>query len=127
MTAATHDVKSKAQLKRAYREKAPPMGVFAIRCPSKGYAVIGSSLNAQGSLNRVRFELETRMHRAVAELRDDWAALGPDGFTFEVLDVLEQKEGATSDPREELQVLEALWSDRLGASGVRVFKIDRTR
>ncbi|MFP2905887.1 GIY-YIG nuclease family protein [Pyxidicoccus sp. 3LFB2] len=107
---------SRAELKRAYKEKPPPMGVFAVRNRANGKVLVGSSLNIPGALNRIRFELTTGMPRIPA-LLEDWKRYGADNFSFEVLDVLAQPEEPGQDPKEELRVLEALWLERLKPYG----------
>ncbi|NMO16653.1 GIY-YIG nuclease family protein [Pyxidicoccus fallax] len=107
---------NRSELKRAYKEKPPPMGVFAVRNRANGKVLVGSSLNVEGSLNRIRFELTTGMPRIPA-LLEDWKRYGADNFSFEVLDVLPPAEEPGGDPKEELKVLEALWLDRLKPYG----------
>ena len=107
----------RADLKRNYKEKPPPMGVFAVRNLANGKAFIGANLNVQGALNRLRFELNSGFCRVCPELYADWVRHGADSFVFEVLDVLEPSEDPGSDPKEELTVLEALWVARLRPNG----------
>ncbi|MBZ4415325.1 GIY-YIG nuclease family protein [Myxococcus sp. RHSTA-1-4] len=107
---------NRAELKRAYKEKPPPMGVFAVRNRANGKVLVGSSLNVPGALNRIRFELTTGMRRIPA-LLDDWNRYGADSFSFEVLDVLPPTEEPREDPKEELRVLEELWLERLKPYG----------
>ncbi|WP_224365254.1 GIY-YIG nuclease family protein [Hyalangium versicolor] len=107
---------SRAELKRAYKEKPPPMGVFAVRCQVHGKVLVGSSLNLPGALNRVRFQLDMGSHPCV-ELQEDWRRHGSDSFSFEVLDELRPPEDPGADPKEELRVLEALWLERLQPYG----------
>lgn len=106
----------RAEVRRAYKEKPPPMGVFAVRNRANGKVLVGASLNVQGALNRIRFELTTGMDR-IPGLLEDWKRQGADNFAFEVLDVLEPSEEPGADPKEELKVLEALWLDRLKPYG----------
>lgn len=103
----------KAELKRAYREAGPAAGVFRIRCAATGSEAVGSALNAQGALNRYRFELTQRMHKTWPALQVDWDRLGAEAFTFEILDVLPPSSEPGVDPLEELKVLESLWRARL--------------
>ncbi|XXF76289.1 GIY-YIG nuclease family protein [Myxococcaceae bacterium GXIMD 01537] len=110
----------RAELKRNYKEKPPPMGVFAVRNLANGRVLVGASLNVNGSLNRIRFELAMGIHRTCPALQEDWSRHGAERFTFEVLDVLPPAEEPGVDPKEELGVLEALWLERLrpyGAAG----------
>ncbi|WP_163990337.1 GIY-YIG nuclease family protein [Pyxidicoccus caerfyrddinensis] len=106
----------RAEVRRAYKEKPPAMGVFAVRNKANGKVLVGSSLNVQGALNRIQFELSTGMDR-IPGLLADWKRHGADSFTFEVLDVLPPAEEPGGDPKEELKVLEALWLDRLKPYG----------
>jgi hypothetical protein len=105
---------NRSELKRNYREKPPPAGVFAVRSLSEKKIWIGSSMNAQGSLNRIQFELAQRKHRTFPDLQADWERLGAANFIFEILDVLPPPEDPTVDPMEELRVLESLWRAREG-------------
>jgi hypothetical protein len=103
----------RSELKRAFREKPPPAGVFAVRCKASGRICIGSALNAQGAINRIQFELKQRMHRTFTGLQEEFDRCGAEGFTFEVLDVLPPSEDPSADSKDELAVLEALWRERL--------------
>jgi len=106
----------RSDLKREYKEKPPPMGVYAVRNRTNGKVLVGASLNVQGMLNRIRFELTSGMPRIPA-LLEDWNRHGADSFSFEVLDVLEPPEEPGTDLRAELQVLENLWLERLKPYG----------
>ncbi len=107
----------RSELKQAYKENPPPMGVFAVRNRANGKVLVGSSLNLQGMLNRTRFELVTGIHRTYPALQEDWNRYGADSFSFEVLDVLPPPKEPGTDPKEELQVLLSLWLDRLRPYG----------
>jgi hypothetical protein len=107
--------RSRAELKRQYKERAPPAGVWAVRNLRSGKVLLGASVNVPGMLNRLRFELESGLRRHPA-LQEDWDRLGPEAFAFETLDLLPApKEGPVDAQvqREELKVLEALWLERL--------------
>lgn len=107
----------RAELKQAYKEKPPAMGVFVVRNRANGKVLVGSALNVQGMLNRLRFELSTGIHRTSPALQEDWNRHGADSFSFEVLDVLPPTEEPREDPKEELGVLESLWLERLRPYG----------
>jgi len=107
----------RAELKQAYKEKPPPMGVFIVRNRANGKVLVGSGLNLPGMLNRIRFELSTGIHRTCPALQEDWNRYGADSFSFEVLDVLPPTEEPRADPKEELRVLESLWLERLRPYG----------
>jgi len=105
-----------AELKRTYKEKPPPMGVYAIRNRANGKVLVGTSLNLPGFLNRARFQLELGGHPHPA-LQADWQRYGVDSFSFEVLDKLPPSEEPREALRAELEVLEALWLERLKPYG----------
>ena len=107
--------RSRAELKRQYKETPPPAGIWAVRNLHSGQVLLGARANVPGMLNRLRFELSSRMRRHPA-LQDDWDRLGPEAFAFETLDLLPVPREGPVDPavqREELEVLEALWLERL--------------
>ncbi len=93
------------------------MGVYAVRNRANGKVLVGSALNLQGMLNRLRFELATGIHRTYPALQEDWNRHGAEHFSFEVLDVLAPPEAPGADLKEELRVLESLWFERLRPYG----------
>lgn len=108
----------RAELKQAYKENPPEMGVYAVRNRANGKVLVGTSLNLPGMLNRLRFQLTLGGYRTHPALQEDWNRYGADSFSFEVLDVLPRaEEPRTTDPKEELAVLEALWLERLRPYG----------
>ena len=120
--------KSRSELKRAYREKPPPAGVFAVRRTKNGKVAVGSSMNVQGALNRVEFELKLKMHKTFPGLQADCDQFGIDSIQFEVLDHLPPAEDpTTSDPKEELKVLKALWLERLKPFGEAGYNVPDSR
>ena len=93
------------------------MGVYRVRNLRDGRSLVRASVDLPASLNRERTQLRFGGHRNEA-LQRDWNALGPDAFAFEVLDTLAAPDDAPSyDPADDLGVLEALWRERLAASG----------
>lgn len=108
----------RAELKQNYKEKPPEMGVYAVRNRANGKVLVGTSVNLPGIINRTRFALTTGGYRTHPALQEDWNRYGADSFTFEVLDVLPpSEEPRTTDPKEELAVLESLWLERLRPYG----------
>lgn len=92
------------------------MGVLVVRNKTTGKALIGSSTDVPARLNRHRAALQFGKHPN-RQLQSDWNTLGADAFEFTVLDTLKPSEGRTSDPSEDLAVLEAMWRDKLAAAG----------
>jgi hypothetical protein len=99
-------------LRRAYKETPPPMGVYAVRNVTSGRLLLGASPDVRARLNRERFQLEYGSHPSPT-LQADWNALGPEAFSFDVLDTLERADEPGADPTEDLDELLRLWRDKL--------------
>jgi len=82
---------SKSDLKRQYKETANQAGIFLITNKTNGKVLLGSSLNLHGPLNKHRFMLSTGSHLNSA-LQADWNRLGPDAFTFEIVEVIKPRD-----------------------------------
>lgn len=82
---------TKRALSRQYKDSVRPAGVFAIRNRSNARVYVAGSLDVEGAMNRARFELNLRSHRNKALLQD-WLALGPEQFGFEVVDRVKERE-----------------------------------
>jgi hypothetical protein len=50
-------MKSRKELKREYKERQKPAGVFRVKNTANNKVLLGSSLNLEGSLNKHRFML----------------------------------------------------------------------
>jgi hypothetical protein len=98
-------------LVRAYKETRRPMGVYRVRSLVTGRAVVGTSVDLPGILNRHRAQLRFGGHRDPA-LQAEWREHGEAAFAFEVLDTLEPpKDDPSYDPTEDLKVLLALHTE----------------
>lgn len=104
------------ELKRAYRESKPAMGVFLIRNTRSGRFDVRAARNLHGAMNRLNVEV-TPSTNPNRELLDDWRTLGRDAFEVRVLDVLEPKDAPGWDPGDDLKQLEQMWRERLVAEG----------
>ncbi|MCU0605921.1 MAG: GIY-YIG nuclease family protein [Candidatus Edwardsbacteria bacterium] len=104
------------QLIREYKQTPTPMGVLRIRNDADGRAYLLSAANLPGIINSQRFSLDHGSHPN-AELQADYARLGRERFTFEVLDRLEPTEGAGHDYRRDLEGLLELWLEKLQPYG----------
>jgi len=106
-----------AELKRAYKENPPAMGVFLVRNLRTDRFVLGASQNLEGSLNRYKFMLQMGKpgdpFLKFPELLADYRALGEEAFEFSPLDVLKPKTEPGWDPLEDLEALEDLWRQTL--------------
>jgi hypothetical protein len=91
--------------------------VYQIRNLHDGRVLVEATPNLR-TINGRRMELRMGKHRN-ARLRADVAALGPDAFAFEVLEVLPEPEDPRLFPRDALKTLEAAWLARLQPWGTR--------
>ena len=123
-------MKSKQDIKREYKERKKPAGVFQVKNTANGKVLLGSSLNLEGPLNSHKFMLTIGRHQNEA-LQKDWNKYGPDKFVFEVLEVVKVKddpdfpEGGPSDNlSDELTLLEQIWIEKLQPFGERGYNTD---
>lgn len=103
-----NEMKSRAELKREYKERVKPAGIFQIKNTVTGKFLLGSSLNLDGVWNSAKFTLELGNHRN-RQLQADWKQYGPEAFVFEVLDQVPDD----ADASKELDIYETLWVEQL--------------
>ncbi len=100
------------ELTREYKRTPRDMGVYLIRNTLNGKCFVGSSKDIRSRLNRHRMDLRMNSESNPA-LQHDWNTFGADAFEFEAIDLLEPADDPGYDPAEDLQVLEALWVEKL--------------
>ncbi len=105
-------MKTRAELKREYKEMARRMGIIAVRNLRNGRMWIRSAFNPEATLRRFRFELEFGSSR-IKELQKEWDEFGAEAFSFEVIDTVEPD--PEKDDADELAAREAFWRDKLSA------------
>lgn len=96
---------------RRARDAFPPMGVYLIRNRETGQVVVASSRNVYGAINRIRFELRLGSHPDKA-LQAQWDHGHPGQFDFDVVELLQEREGAGIDYAAELCMLEQLYREQ---------------
>jgi hypothetical protein len=106
------------QLVRQYKDRRPTMGIFQVRNTVSGKVLIRASTDVPAMLNRQRAQLKLRAHGNRA-LQADWDTLGDQAFTFDLLDTLPTTDAPAGDPRADLQLLEAMWLEKLTPWGDR--------
>ena len=104
------------ELIRAYKETPKEIGVYRVRNTVNGKSLVGASRDLRARLNRHLAELKLGIHPNKA-LMHDWKQMGSDAFAFEALDSIEPPDDARYDPKEDLEVLEALWLEKLQPYG----------
>jgi hypothetical protein len=110
--------KSRAELKRSYKETPRQAGIFQIKNTETGKVLLGSSTNLHGPLNKHRFILSTGRHDNAA-LQNDWNQFGPDAFSFEILEIVKPSDDPSFCLEDELTLLEQIWLERLQPFGER--------
>jgi len=100
-------MKTKKELKAAYKQTKPTMGVFQIQNKVSGRILIERSTNIPSKWNRHRTELRFGNHRN-KQLQNDWNEVGEENFVFSVLEVLEFEENESHDLNKELKSLEEM-------------------
>jgi group I intron endonuclease len=113
---------SKKDLKREYKERRKPAGVFQIKNTANGKVLLGSSLNLEGPLNAHKFMLTIGKHKNEA-LQKDWDEYGPDTFVFEILEEVKVKEDPDFNLDDELTLLEQIWIEKLQPFGERGYNV----
>ncbi len=113
---------NKAEMKKAYKQSKRSMGVYRIMDLQKNKVYIGFAIDLEARFNRHRAELKFGSHRN-KELQEAWNSYGGSALKFEILDVLEQKEGLQANPDEELQVLTEMWIQKLEKTGLSIVRL----
>ncbi|MBP6120008.1 MAG: GIY-YIG nuclease family protein, partial [Giesbergeria sp.] len=83
---------------------------------SNGRVYVGGSLNLDGAMNRMRFELNLRSHRN-KPLQHDWIAHGAECFSFTVVDRIKERDDPLFDYRAELDGMLELWREEIPCHG----------
>lgn len=116
-------MKSKQDIKREYKERQKPAGVFQVKNIANGKVLLGSSLNLEGPLNGHKFLLTIGQHRNEA-LQKEWNEYGPDKFVFEILETVKVKDDPSFSLAAELKLLEQIWLEKLQAFGAQGYNTD---
>lgn len=116
-------MKSRQDIKREYKERTKPAGVFQVRNTTNGKVLLGSSLNLEGPLNSHRFMLSIGSHRNEA-LQKEWNEYGAERFVFEVLEEVKVKDDPNFNVEDELTLLEQIWLEKLRPFGERGYNKD---
>lgn len=102
----------KRDLKNQYKNRERHIGVFQITNTKSGKIFIGTTVNLEVVFNKHRSQLNFGGH-PTKELQKDWDELGPDYFSFEIIDEIKPNDDPNYKYRDDLETLEELWLDRL--------------
>jgi len=97
-------MKTKKELKDAYKQIQFKIGVFQIRNTVNNKVFIDHSVNLDKIWNRHRLELDFGNHRNVV-LQKEWKEFGADKFQFEILGEIEQEDNPNIDYAKEAKKL----------------------
>jgi hypothetical protein len=109
--------KSKKQLKKEYRPRPKPMGVFLMRNILNNKVLVATGVNLEGTINRHKFQLARGIHPNI-RLQADWDEIGGNNFAFEIVDQLTPVGDSNTDLAD-LESLSELWLDKLQPFGDR--------
>jgi DNA-binding CsgD family transcriptional regulator len=108
------------ELVMAYQENnKPSVGAYKITNTKNGRILVGTSVNIEGTFNRIKFELQMGNHPNT-QLQSDWNQLGEEAFEFEVVETLSSKTTEGKDRRALLKLLaevEKQWLEELQPYG----------
>ncbi len=116
-------MKSQQEIKREYKERKKPAGVFQVKNTANGKVLLGSSMNLEGPLNGHKFMLTIGRHRN-AMLQKEWNEYGPAHFVFEILEVVKVKDDPDFNLSDELTLLEQIWLEKVQPFGDRGYNTD---
>jgi len=116
-------MKSQREVRREYKERKKPAGIFQVKNTANGKILLGSSLNLEGPLNSHKFMLSIGLHRNQT-LQREWNEYGADKFVFEILEEVKVKDDPNFNLSDELMLLEQIWLERLQPFGERGYNKD---
>ena len=80
---------SKKESIRAFKERKPLLGVYAVRCLATGRVWVGTSRNLDATKNGCWFMLRSGSHQEKS-LQAEWNTRGEEVFEYKILDFLDE-------------------------------------
>jgi len=108
------DKKKRKELLEEYKQLKTYMGVIQITNNANGKIYIAAYPNLKNKWLTIQAQLVIGRH-VNARLQKDWKELGPEAFTYEVLE--EKDAGEVNDMRWELKQMEKAWLEKLQPYG----------
>lgn len=105
-------MKTKKELKEAYKQHTFQMGVFQLRNLTNSKVFIDCSTDVRSKWNRIKMELNYGTHKNRA-LLSDWKEFGEQNFAFEMLSELEKDDDKQLNYAKELQLLQKMLIEEL--------------
>lgn len=104
---------NRRDISKAYKERTYHGGVYTITNTHNGRYLLGHAAGLDSVRNRFAFAVTTGS-TVDPRMRKDWGELGPQAFTLEVLEELDQKPDQSRDEfMDDLKTLEAMWRANL--------------
>lgn len=100
-------MKTRKELKEAFKEQKQVMGVYQILNKVNGKMLIDASTNIPAKWNRHQTELRFGSHRN-KQLQKDWNDIGVDNFVFSILSELELDEAQNVNAHKEVKLLKEM-------------------
>ena len=105
------------ELKGAYKQYKPDMGVYVFRCVPTGRAYIGYGQNMKADINSITFQLNlgSFISNRACGLQGVWKEFGEANFEVAVVESLEYaKDESKTDYSDDLKVLREVCSEKFG-------------
>jgi len=80
---------NKRQLRRDFKEKKTPRGIYTVRCAAAGLAWAGASTHLNSERNSLWFQLRNGSHLN-RKLQEVWNAHGEAAFEFAAVETLDE-------------------------------------
>jgi group I intron endonuclease len=103
------DKARQAELKREYRERRQPAGVYRITNTATGRIFIGSSVDVNARINRHKAGFNFLDSHELPALMADVKAYGKENFTFDVVELLNGEYESDAAMKDDLALLERMW------------------
>jgi len=96
-------MKTKKELKAAYKQQEPQMGVFQVLNKKSGMVLVEGATDMPAKWNRHRTELRFGSHRNKI-LQADWNRIGEENFEYSVVSKLQIDNEVISDFKSEVKL-----------------------
>ena len=110
---------NRRELIKEYKSTLRPMGIVQVKNLRNGRVYLMPSANTTGTINSMRFQLNTGAFLPSPDLAKDWKEMGAQNFVIEVLDELQPVDDPAHDYAEDLKVLMTIWMEKLKPCGER--------
>jgi hypothetical protein len=118
MNAMSPDASSRKAAIAAFKERKVEAGIYAVRCAASSQVWVGRSPNVDTVQTRLWFMLRTGS-KSHPEMQAAWDAHGEGGFSFEVLERLDEEQTVTPYVRDAtLKERLAHWRQELAAGTI---------